>query len=139
LKNKTTDVYEFKNNEHPLCLSIVNFSEYKDDHFLLVGTVKDYVMVPKGYSQTCVETFIFDEGGFSFQHLHTTVMDSMVQSIAPFKGKALLGVGHMLRLYDIGKKQLLKKCEYKHLYVGVNTIQTIGERIFITDMSDSFH
>jgi hypothetical protein len=81
--------------------------------------VKDYVMVPKSFSQAFVHTFIFDEGGHTFQLLHTTVMDSMVQSIAPFKGKALLGVRHMLRLYDIGKRQLLKKCEYKHLYVGV--------------------
>ena len=138
-ENKTTDLFELKNNEHPLCLSIINFSEYKDDHFQLIGSVKDYVMVPQSYSSSLVHTFIFDEGGNTFQILHTTVMDSIVQSIAPFKGKTLLGIGHMLRLYDIGKRQLLKKCEYKHLYVGVNTIQTIGERIFITDMSDSFH
>ena len=33
VRNKTTDVYEMKDNETPLCLAIINFNEYKDDHF----------------------------------------------------------------------------------------------------------
>lgn len=35
----------------------------------------------------------------------------MVNAIHDFRGMALAGVGNRLRLYDLGKKQLLAKCE----------------------------
>ena len=30
-----------------------------------------------------------------------------------FKGRLLAGVGNVLRIYELGKKKLLRKCEYK--------------------------
>ena len=135
----TTDLHELKNNESAISMSIINFDQYKDDTFLLVGTIKDYVMMPKSFSSCYVHTFFLDEGGKKLVLLHTTTMDGIPYSIASHKGKMLAGIGYMLRMYDIGKKQLLKKCEYKHLYMGVNNIYTYGERIFVTDLSDSFH
>lgn len=135
----TTDLHELKNNETAISMSIVNFDQYKEDTFLLVGTIKDYVMMPKSFSSCFVHTFFLEDGGKKMQLFHTTIMDGIPYSLSPFKGKILAGIGYMLRLYDIGKKQLLKKCEYKHLYMGVNNIYTFGERIFVTDLSDSFH
>lgn len=37
----------------------------------------------------------------------------MPLAIAPFQGRALVGVGKLLRIYDLGKKKLLRKCENK--------------------------
>ena len=71
--------------------------------------------------------------------LHVTTVDALPLSITPYKGMILAGIGYMVRLYDIGKAQLLKKCEYKHLYMGVNNIKVVHDRIFVTDVSDSFH
>lgn len=34
-------------------------------------------------------------------------------ALCPFQGKVLVGVGNVLRIYDIGKKHLLRKCESK--------------------------
>lgn len=34
-------------------------------------------------------------------------------AIAPFQGRVLVGVGKLLRIYDMGKKKLLRKCENK--------------------------
>ena len=34
-------------------------------------------------------------------------------AICSFLGRALIGVGNCLRVYEIGKKKLLKKCENK--------------------------
>ena len=31
----------------------------------------------------------------------------------PFQGRLLVGVGKLLRIYDIGKKKMLRKCENK--------------------------
>jgi splicing factor 3B subunit 3 len=30
-----------------------------------------------------------------------------------FQGRVLIGVGKLLRLYDLGKKKMLRKCENK--------------------------
>jgi len=51
----------------------------------------------------------------------------------------LAGVGNRLRLYEIGKKRLLRKAEIKNLNSPINTIQTWGQRIFATEINDSFH
>lgn len=39
-------------------------------------------------------------------------------AIAPFQGRVLVGVGKLLRIYDLGKKKLLRKCENKVLLGG---------------------
>ncbi len=57
-----------------------------------------------------------------------------------FKGqKILAGIGKSLRLYEIGKKKLLTKAEIKNLPSNVNQIKTIGKKIFVTSVSDSYH
>ena len=45
--------------------------------------------------------------------VHRTVVDEVPQAICPFQGKVLIGVGKLLRLYDLGKKKLLRKSENK--------------------------
>lgn len=40
-------------------------------------------------------------------------MEEVPAAIAPFQGRVLIGVGKLLRVYDLGKKKLLRKCENK--------------------------
>ena len=56
-----------------------------------------------------------------------------------WKGKVLAGVGKCLRYYEIGHKRMLRKAEVKNLQSPVNTIKTWGERIYATEVNDSFH
>ena len=42
-------------------------------------------------------------------------MDEVPYAICPFQNKVLIGVGRLLRLYDLGRKKLLRKCENKHI------------------------
>lgn len=57
-----------------------------------------------------------------------------------FKGeKFLIGVGRSLRMYEIGRKKLLLKAEIKNLPSCVNQIKTIGKKIYVTSVADSFH
>jgi splicing factor 3B subunit 3 len=35
----------------------------------------------------------------------------VVNAIHDFRGMALVGIGNRLRMYDLGRKQLLAKCE----------------------------
>ena len=48
------------------------------------------------------------------------------------------GVGKLLRLYDLGRKKLLRKCENKHIPHLVVDIKTIGERIICSDVQVGF-
>lgn len=45
--------------------------------------------------------------------LHKTSVDEAPTALCAYQGKLLVGVGRMLRLYDLGKKKLLRKCENK--------------------------
>mmetsp|Transcript_40246 Transcript_40246/g.35780 ORF Transcript_40246/g.35780 Transcript_40246/m.35780 type:complete len:106 (+) Transcript_40246:1103-1420(+) len=54
-------------------------------------------------------------------------------------GKFLAGVGTTLKLFAVGKKKCLKKSEQKFFHAGINNIQIFGDRIYCTDLADSFH
>ena len=45
--------------------------------------------------------------------MHKTPVDDVPGAIAAFQGRVLIGVGKNLRVYDLGKKKLLRKCENK--------------------------
>ena len=45
--------------------------------------------------------------------VHKTPVDEVPTAICAFQGRILVGVGRMLRLYDMGRKKLLRKCENK--------------------------
>ena len=47
--------------------------------------------------------------------VHKTPVDEIPLAMASFQGKILIGVGKLLRLYDLGKKKLLRKSENKVL------------------------
>ena len=42
-----------------------------------------------------------------------TPVEDVPGAIAPFQGRVLISVGKLLRVYDLGKKKLLRKCENK--------------------------
>ena len=56
-----------------------------------------------------------------------------------FKGRLLVGVGNTLRLYDFGKKKLLRKVENRNFPNFIKTIHAQGERIYVGDVQESFH
>ena len=69
--------------------------------------------------------------------VHKTQVEDVPGSICAFQGRVLIGVGRYLRIYDLGKKKLLRKCENKQLSNFVNHIQTLGPRMFVTDAQES--
>ena len=45
-----------------------------------------------------------------------------------------MGVGRTVRLYEMGKRQLLKKCKLRGLPTVVKTLQAAGDRAYVGDM-----
>jgi splicing factor 3B subunit 3 len=60
-------------------------------------------------------------------------------AFAEFQDRLLVGVGNYVRLYELGKKKLLKKCETKKLTSTVTGLNINGQRIFVSTMNESFH
>lgn len=49
----------------------------------------------------------------------------------------LIGVGHLLRIYDLGKKKMLRKCENRSMPHRIVKIITAGSRIIAFDQQES--
>lgn len=71
--------------------------------------------------------------------MHETVVDEVPLAICPYQGRILVGVGRMLRLYDMGKKKLLRKCENKHIPNAIVSINAVGHRIYVSDVQESVY
>lgn len=69
--------------------------------------------------------------------VHKTPVDEYPGALAAFNGRLLAGVGRMLRLYDIGRRKLLRKCENRHIPSLIVDIKTIGQRVFVSDVQES--
>ena len=71
--------------------------------------------------------------------IHKTPVEDTPYAICAYQGRVLIGVGRLLRLYDMGKKKLLRKCENKHLPSCVTNIQALGQRVYVSDVQESVH
>lgn len=60
-----------------------------------------------------LRAYVVHEGGARLEELHATPVDGVPGAMAPFKGKLLVGVDNTVRVYECGKRKLLRKSEYR--------------------------
>ena len=125
---KTLDCVEMNRNEAALCCTSVRFHTQSGESLLAVGTVTEMTMHP--LNQTASHVILYRVvNGDRLQLLHrTTIDDGPVLALAHFQGRLLVGIGKTLRLYEMGKRQLLRKCELRGLPTFVKTLQAAGDR-----------
>ncbi|MCL7031685.1 hypothetical protein MKW94_020992 [Papaver nudicaule] len=138
--NCTTCLLELQDNEAAFSLCTVNFHDKEYGTLLAVGTAKGLKFWPK---KSCDSGFIhiyrFMDDGRRLELLHKTQVDGVPLSLCQFQGRLLAGIGQTLRLYDLGKKRLLRKCENKLFPNTIVSIQTYRDRIYVGDIQESFH
>lgn len=133
----TLDCIEMGRNEAALCCASVRFHSKGGEPLLAVGTVTGMTMNPLKQVASHIILYRVVDGG-RLQLLHkTAVEDGPVLALAHFQGRLLAGIGKSLRLFEMGKRQLLRKCEQRGLPTFVKTIQTVGDRAFVGDMMQS--
>jgi splicing factor 3B subunit 3 len=59
-------------------------------------------------------------------------------ALACFQKRLLVGMGNLLRIYDLGKRKLLRKCENKNFPTTIQSIHVMADRIYVADMCESF-
>ena len=91
----------------------MKFASRSEDQFVIVGTVKDLVLSPRSCSGGYLHVYQLMNNGESLDLVHKTPVDDLPGAIVPFQGRVLVGIGKCLRIYELGKKKLLRKCENK--------------------------
>jgi len=114
------------------------FHDKEGEVFLVVGTAKDMNLYPKSCQGGFIHVYRLLEGR-QFQLLHKTPVENVPGALCPFQGRLLVGVGNVLRIYDMGKRKLLRKCENKNFPSFITHISTQGDRVYVSDVQESVH
>ncbi|KAG5220352.1 pre-mRNA-splicing factor rse [Salix suchowensis] len=96
---------------------------------LVVGTAVDTTLSPRSCTTGYLRTYKFNEDGTGLELLHKGVSWIFARHGVP--GRLVAGVGKALRIYDIGKKKLLRKVENKSFGSAIVTLNTQGSRILV--------
>lgn len=108
-----------------------------DDWFVLVGVVKNLTLAPRSSQGGEIRTYKLIKNRTQLELVHVTPVEEAPGAMCAFHGRILISVGRLVRLYDLGKRKLLKKCENRHLPNYVVDIQATGHRIMVGDVQES--
>jgi splicing factor 3B subunit 3 len=139
VENKTLHVLELEENEAAFSVCTCVFHDKDGEVFVVVGTGKDIKLSPRSSDGGFIHVYRMTEAGRKLELLHKTAVDEVPGALCPFQGRLLAGVGSVLRIYDLGKKKVLRKCENKAFPTRIMSIQVQGERIYVGDMAESVH
>lgn len=135
---QTRTFIELEQNEAAFSITLARFSSRPGQLFLLVGVAKDLVLNPRTNQGGFIYTYQVFDNGDKLDFIHKTPIEEIPGAMCAFQGRILCGVGRLLRMYDIGKKKLLRKCENKQLPNFINSLHTMGSRIIVGDIQESF-
>eukprot|EP00775_Hariotina_reticulata_P013008 gene13008-13137_t len=138
----TRTVLELDGSEAITSMCLVKFEGQgvPDTSLLLaVGTAEQMTYFPTSCTAGYIRLYKILDRGQRLELLHKTQLEGIPGALAAFKGRLLSGVGPVLRLYELGKKKLLRKCEYRQLPQHVAQLHTLGSRIFVGDVQESVH
>ncbi|RDX46072.1 hypothetical protein OH76DRAFT_1531965 [Lentinus brumalis] len=139
VKGETVHVLPLDNNEAAFSLAMVSFAACNNEVHLVVGTAQDAFLAPRSCTSGFLRTYKFTEEGRRLELIHKTETDDIPLAVLAFQGRLAAGIGKSLRLYDMGKKQLLRKAENKNFFSAVVTLNTQGSRILVGDMQESIY
>ncbi|KAK7070838.1 Splicing factor 3B subunit 3 [Halocaridina rubra] len=139
IQGNTLHTIRLEQNEAAFSISLVKFANQNDmdQQFLLVGTVKDYQLSPRQVECGYIYCYRVVGECTNLELVHRTEVEDIPTAICPYNGRVLIGVGRLLRIYDFGKKKLLRKCENKHVPNLIVDIKARGQRVFVSDVQES--
>ncbi|GAA5822982.1 hypothetical protein JCM11251_004445 [Rhodosporidiobolus azoricus] len=130
---------DLADNEAAFSVAIVTFHSQPGEVFLVAGTAQDTSLAPRAFKQAYLHTYKVGEEGKSLELLHKTEVDDVPTALIAYQGRLIAGVGKALRLYDLGKKKLLRKAENKSFSTMIMTLNTQGSRLVVGDAQESLY
>lgn len=128
---------ELEDNEAAVSVAAVPFTSQDDETFLVVGTAKDLSVSPPSSAGGFIHIYRFQEDGRELEFIHKTKVDEPPLALLGFQGRLVAGIGSILRIYDLGMKQLLRKCQAQVVPQTIVGLQTQGSRIVVSDVRES--
>lgn len=124
-------------NEAIMSMTQIKFLSVNDAKFIAVGIAKDVQLNPRIANGGYIDIYKIDAVCSMLEFVHRTEVDEVPGALCPFQGRLLAGIGKIIRIYDLGKKKMLRKCENKHIPNHICNIQTMGQRIYVSDVQES--
>lgn len=124
-------------NEAAFSVAVVPFAERGGEIMLVVGTAVEVTIAPRTCSKGFLRVYKISDDGRSLEFVNKTPVDDVPMALAAFQGHLIAGVGKALRLYELGKKQLLRKCENNTFPTAILTLNVQGTRIIVGDIQES--
>lgn len=139
IQGKTLHTIHLDQNEAAFSIGLVKFANQPDmdQQFLLVGTARDYQLSPRHVECGYIYCYRVAADCTTLELVHRTEVEDIPTSICAYSGRVLIGVGRLLRIYDLGKKKLLRKCENKHIPSLIVDIKARGQRVYVSDVQES--
>ncbi len=136
---ETLELVELALNETALSVCTVAFHDRGGEVFVCVGTATDLSLHPRKFSSASIHVYRLFENRLVL--LHKTEVEDVPKALCELKGfgRLLAGIGKNLRMYDLGKKKLLKKCENRNFPALIVGLQAMGDRIYVSDALESMH
>jgi splicing factor 3B subunit 3 len=125
-------------DEAAVCLTVCYFQQLPERPCLIVGTASNMTLHPRVAPKCTLKTFLYDDQ-YNLQLVHATPLDAVPTYLFPFEGRLLVAAGRTLRIYELGKRKLLRKCEYRGIPEGLMWMHATGDRIFAGDLRESLH
>ncbi|CAK9294586.1 unnamed protein product [Gordionus sp. m RMFG-2023] len=125
-------------NEAAISIAMTNFNNRPPyEQYVVIGVVRDLNLQTKQNTGGFLYTYLWKDAKLEF--VHKTMVEDIPGALAPFQGRLLIGVGRYLRVYEMGKKKLLRKCENKSIPNTIVKIDALGSRIYACDLQDGVH
>lgn len=128
---------ELEDNEAALSVAAIPFASQDDETFLVVGTGQNMIASPPSSSGGFIHIYRFQENGRELEFIHKTKVEEPPLTLLGFQGRLATGIGSNLRIYDLGMKQLLRKCQTQASPNQIVDLQTQGSRIVVSDVRES--
>ncbi|CAO0802797.1 unnamed protein product [Mucor circinelloides] len=143
----TLQLIELEENEAAFSVAMVQFRNNPhatdaNEQFVVVGTGQNVTLTPRSCTAGYLRVYRVvqgENGVLRLDFIHKTPLDECPYALLAFQGRLLVGAGKALRIYDIGKKKMLRKCETKTLPNCIVNLHTQGHRIIATDIQESVH
>lgn len=146
-EGRTLETIELEDNEAAFSVAMVQFRQNphatnSSEQFVIVGTGQNVNLSPRSCTSGYLHVYRVvqgEQGQLRLHFIHKTPIDDVPYAMLAFQGRLLVGAGKSLRIYDIGKKKMLRKCETKSIPNCIVSLHTQGHRVIATDVQESVH
>lgn len=118
-QGETLQEIELEENEAAFSVAAVQFANNPHagdamEQFIVVGTGKDVTLAPRGCASGYLRLYrpvLAEDQRLQLELIHKTPVEEIPYALTSFHGRLLAGIGKTLRIYDVGRKKMLRKCE----------------------------